>query len=117
MGTNTLPLFLDEHLDYFAEKLDELTFKKGPLDAVDRPVYRFALGMLNKTVSDDVPDEFKQNFHEAVDLVVLEDWDDAGAEAIDLAIQLVNKTELKPGAKEIIVGILGIAKGALAALD
>ena len=117
MGTNTIPLFLDSHLDFFAEVLDNVTFKKGPVDAVDRPIYRLALGMLNKTVSDDIPDEFKPEFHEAVDLVVDGDYDDAGAEAIDLVIQLVGKLNVKPGVKEIIVGVLTIAKGALAGLD
>jgi len=117
MGTNTLPIFTDKHLDFFAEVLDKVTFKKGPVDVVDKPIYRLALGMLNKAVSDDVPDEFKPAFHEAVDLVVAGDYDDAGAEAIDLVIELVQKTGLAAGAKEILIGILGIAKGALATLD
>jgi len=117
MGDNKIPLFLDEHLDFIAELLDKVTFKKGPVDVVDRPIYRLALGMLNKTVSDDIPDEFKPSFHEAVDLVVLGDYDDAGAEAIDLVVELLNKTKLPAGVKEIVVGVLLIAKGALADLD
>jgi hypothetical protein len=118
MGTNTILLFKDSHLDYFAQKLDDFTFKKGILDVVDKPVYRFALGMLNKSISDDIPDEYKASFHEAVDLVVLEDWDDAGAEAIDVVIELVEDWEkLGVGTREVIVGVLGIVKGALAELD
>jgi hypothetical protein len=118
MGTNLKPLFKDEHLDYFAQKLDDLTFKKGPIDVVDKPVYRFALGMLNRTVSDDVPDQYKDEFYQALDLVVAEDWDDAGAEAIDVVKDLVMDWEkVSPGAREIIVGVLDIVKGALAGLD
>ena len=48
MGTNLLPLFKDEHLDFFAQKLDDLVFKKGVIDVVDKPVFRFALGMLKQ---------------------------------------------------------------------
>jgi hypothetical protein len=117
MGTNKELLFLDNHLDFFAELGDKLFFKKGPVDVVDKPVFRMAFGMINKAISDDVPDEFKPEFHQAMDLVVAGDYDDAGAEAVDVVIQLVNKTNLKAGVKEIILGVLGIAKGTLAALD
>ena len=118
MGTNLLPLFKDEHLDFFAQKADDLVFKKGVLDVVDKPVFRFAFGMLNKAVSDDVPDEYKASFHEAVDELVTEDWDDAGAEAIDTLMLLVEDWEkLSTGAREVIIGLLGIVKGALAGLD
>jgi hypothetical protein len=117
MGNNKLPLFIDAQLDSAAELLDKVTFKKGPVDIVDKPIYRLALGMLNKTVSDDVPDELKPEFQEAVSLLLAGDYDDAGAEAIDTVLQLLDRTEVKPAAKEIIVGMLTIVKGALADLD
>ena len=73
---------------------------------------------LSKAVSDDVPDEYKASFHEAVDELVAQDWDDAGAEAIDTLILLVDDWDkLSEGAREVIVGLLGIVKGALAGLD
>lgn len=117
MGKNVVPLFLDNHLDFFAEAGDKVIFKKGPGNAVDGPILRLAFGMLNKAISDDVPDEFKAEFHEAMDLVVLGDYDDAGAEAIDVAVLLVAKANFNQNVKEIAVGILNIAKGALASLD
>jgi hypothetical protein len=72
--------------------------------------------MLNKYVSDDIPDEFKPDFHEAMDLVVAGDYDDSGAEALDLVAVLVNKLK-NEAAKEIILGMLSIIKGTLKDLD
>ena len=118
MGTNKLPLFKDSHLDFFAQKLDDFTFKKGFLDVIDKGVYRLALGMLNRAVSDDVPDEYKDELYDALDLVVKGDYDDAGAEAFDVVIEVVYGIEKIPDSvKEVIVGVLTIAKGALASLD
>ena len=113
-----MDLFLDSHLDFFKEKLDAWTFKKPPIDLVDGPVYGFALKFINKKVSPLVPDDLKPEFHEAMDLVVAGDYDDAGAEAIDVVVDLVNDWEKLPaGVKEVVLGVLGIAKGVLAGLD
>ncbi len=111
-------IFKDSHLDWIAQKLDDVTFKKPPIDVVDKPVYRLALGMINKAASPKVPDEYKAEFWEAMDLVVSEDYDDAGAEAFDIIIQLVENWEkLGTGLKDLLIGALLIGKGALAGLD
>jgi len=118
MADNVMLLFLDNHLDFAAQKLDDITFKKPPIDVVDKPIYRLALGMLNKFVSKEIPDEYKESFHEVMDLVVEGDYDDAGAEAVDIVKELVEDWDLlKPGVKEIVLGVLDIVKGALASLD
>jgi len=115
---NTLLLFQDNHLDWMAEKLDGFVLKKPPLDLVDGPVFRLALGMLNKAVSPKVPDSYKDQFWEAMDKVAAEDYDDAGAEAFDIVIELVQDwTTLGEGIRELIIGALQIAKGALSSLD
>jgi hypothetical protein len=117
MGTNTIPLFLAAHIDWQANLLDKWTFKKGFGDKVDNLMYRLILNAINNNVSDDIPDEFKPEFHQAMDLVVAGDYDDAGAEAIDTLVQLINKTGLKQAVKDVVLGVLKILKGVIADLD
>lgn len=118
MAENVVLLFKPNHIEFGKDVLDKYTFQKPPADIVDGPIYGFGLNFLNKAVSKYIPDEFKPEFHEAMDLVVDGDYDDAGAEAIDMVKQLVEKWEkLGPGAKEIVLGLLEIIKGALAGLD
>jgi methionine salvage enolase-phosphatase E1 len=118
MAENVLPLFKDELLDFVAQKADDFTFKKGILDVVDKPFYRLALGLINRAVSPLVKDEYKDEFYEVQDLIVKEDYDDAGAELTDVAVELVKDwKDLPAGIGEIIIGILQTAKGILAALD
>jgi hypothetical protein len=117
MTENTVLLFLNPHIKRGAEVLDKLTFKNGFVDTFDGPAYGFVLKQINKAISPRIPDEFKPEFHEAMDKVIAEDWDDAGAEAIDIVKQIVGKFNIEDSIKTIITGLLDVLKGALADLD
>lgn len=115
MGTNILPIFTDVQLDFIAAKLDDVTFKKGFMDAIDQPVYRLSLGMLSKAFSDDVPDDIKDGIQAAFDELIEADYAGAGAEAIQEVIEQVEKLEFK--VKDLVLGVLAILKVAIASLD
>lgn len=110
-------LFKDEHIAFISNKLDEVTFRKGVLDLVDQPIYKLSLGLINKAVSPKIPDEYKPEFWEVMDQICKEDFDDAAAEAVDVIVIVVNKWEVKPSVKELVLGVLSIAKATLAGLD
>ena len=117
MGKYTQPLFLDSHIKWESEMMDKWTFKKGPIDVVDGPLYKFTFSQINKAVSDDVPDDLKPAFHKAMDLVIAGDYDDAGAAVIEDAIILINDSKLKESTKSIVIGVLTVIQGVLAEID
>lgn len=110
-------LLLDEFMDWGAEKLDKVTFPKGVGDVVDRPVYRAALGMLNNTFSKKVPDEFKDGFHAAQLKIIAADYDDAAADAIGEAVEIINASKLSEKVKSALTALLGLIKSVLGGLD
>lgn len=113
-----LLLLTDSQVELLAQKADDIVLKKGAGDVIDGPVFKFAFKQINKAVSPKIPDEYKVPFQEALDEVLQGNFDDAGAEAIDLVKELVaDWKDLKPAVKDIVNGLLDIAKGALAGID
>jgi hypothetical protein len=110
-------LLLDEFMDWGAEKLDKVTFPKGIGDVVDRPVYRATLGMLNNTLSKKVPDEFKDGFHAAQLKIITANYDDAAADAIGEAVEIIEASKLSDKVKGVLTSVLGLVKSVLGGLD
>jgi hypothetical protein len=112
-----MDLFLEKHIENGAKILDDFTFKGGFVDSFDGPLYKLVLNQLNKAISPKIPDGYKPDFHETLDRVFEKDWDDAGAEAIDIVKTVVSEFDIDESIQSIITGLLDVIKGALANKD
>jgi len=118
MGENTKLLFLKEHINWGAEKVDDfLKFKNVILEAVDRPAAKFTFRQLNKVVSPYIPDEYKPQIQGALTSVINKEYPDAVKDAIDLINELIEDIEKLPDViKELAKGLLEIIKAAIVSM-
>lgn len=121
---NTILLLKENHIDFFAENLDDaFDFKEiiknkvaGALvEAFDEKGAKITLNFSNVRVSQYIPDEYKDEIHAILDDIVDDDGD--YKESVEIAINLLNqlseKIEMKPLVKSILQSLLSLIEAAL----
>lgn len=117
MGTNKLPVFLKEFVEWGGQKFDDAFFKKGFGDVVDKLAFKGVLNIVNGQISDDVPDEIKPELHEAQTLIIAGDYDDGGAKAVSAMIDLIQLSNIKDKTKKVLVTSLSFVESILEGID
>jgi hypothetical protein len=114
---NTILLLNKNHIDFLAEKLDNLKDFENPIiEGLDGPVAKLSINYLNKLGSPYIPDAVKPDLQAALDQVVEGDYSEAIDEAFDAVYVAIESTELKPGQKELIESLLKIIESVLVTL-
>lgn len=111
-------LLLDSHVDFVAQKVDDLIKSKNAIiEALDKPAAKLVVNYLNRAASPHVPEEYHAKIQEALTDVVNAEYDDAVEDALFVVNEVIQDIEaLKPGVKEIIAALLSMVSAALVSL-
>lgn len=124
-GTNSLPIFLESHIEWGSVLLDNVVdckalFKNRPLlgagaEALDGKMFKMTLNAINENVSPYVPDEYKDEIHAAMNDVIDgdRDYEVAIDNAMDVLSQLKDKLNVPSWVKKMINGLIELVESAL----
>lgn len=122
MSENTLVLFREKDIEWFAKEFDEkFDFKeiiKKPAfvgiiaEAMDKKIATISLGFANNYASKYIPDEFKDEIYAAFDDIEDgdKDYSEACNNAIKILTDLIGKIDMPDWIESLVISAIEFAK-------